>query len=344
MAKKRNLFLVGISHGSADAELIGSCSFDDKEADALEKLIINEYCDEALILSTCNRTEFYLAKTGDFNADIIPEIIKKIFKTSKKTCAEDFLKNAYTKSELACAEHLFSVASGLDSQMTGETEIFGQVKAAYARALASGHCSTILNKLFQKAAQCGKWVRSNTEIGSGKISLGSVSAALATRIFKDIKETKILLIGSGNAGGSVAEALCLRGAKNICIASKTLENAETLARSISAKSLAFDEALNLLENFDVIICAASVKIPFIVCEKIISALEKRRNNPIFLIDLGVPRNCEVSCGNIENCYLYTLDDLSTIANENLKSRRAEIEFARKEIARRAARAFSPDLL
>lgn len=335
MSQKRNLFVVGISHGSADADLIGLCGFNEDEASALESEIIAAYFDEAIVLSTCNRVEFYLAKNGEFNAAQIPEMIKRIFEISGKSCGLNFLEKAYVKSGNACVEHLFSVASGLDSQMTGETEIFGQVKLAYARALKSGHSAITLNKLFQKASQCGKWVRSNTEIGNGKISIGSVSASLASRIFKDIKEAQILVIGSGSAGSLVSEALSIRGAKNICITSRTFEKAENLARTISANTLPLEEALNLLENFDVIICAAATKNAFITRENISKALQKRRNKPIFLIDLGVPRNCESACENLENLYLYNLDDLSAIAAENLKARRAEIEFAQTEIKRRA---------
>ncbi len=322
----KNFYVVGISHNTTSPEIIGKCGLPSQDCRNLEDFLIKNSCDEALVLSTCNRVELY------FTTSKAPEEIIKYFPDSWKL--ENFAKNGFKKNYFAI-EHLFEVASGLQSQMTGETEILGQVKSAYANAQECGHCASILNPIFQKSAQCAKWIRTNTDIGHGKISIGSVSSELASRIFENLEDINILLIGSGEAGRLVAEALRVRGAKNISISSRTYQNAQTLAQQTSSQALELEKALNSLADFDITITASFADNPLISKEMAESAMETRGGNPIFLIDLGIPRNIEPECSEVEDVYLYNLSDLSKIANENMETRRAEIETARKEISRRA---------
>ena len=205
------------------------------------------------------------------------------------------------------------------------------------RKLAEAHGEErASDAVFQKAAQCAKWIRTNTDIGHGKISLGSVSAELAARIFEDISKAKILLVGSGEAGRLVADALFVRGAVNITVVSRTRQKAEDLAQKVGVEAADMKESLANLQNFDIVICASLAPYNLITLEMAKNAVAKRAEKSMFLIDLGVPANIEPRCAEIDNVFLYTLADLSKIANENIKSRLGEIESAKKEILRRAA--------
>ncbi len=325
-AQGKNLYAMGISHITSSPDIIGACGMRGGECRKLEEVFIALGCSEALILSTCNRVELYVV------GENIP--LEKILEAMPKAWRDaGFGLNVAKNCD--AVEHLFEVASGLQSQMTGETEILGQVKAAYAAACDAGHCGSVLNPVFQKAAQCAKWIRTNTDIGRGKISIGSVSSELACRIFDDISLTRILLIGSGEAGRLVAEALRVRGAESIVISSRTLANAESLAADIKSSAMPLDSAIADLSRFDIVISASFADRPFISRRDVEKAMEERRGRPMFLVDLGVPRNMEADCAEVGDAYLYNLADLSRIANENLENRRGEMESAKKETARRA---------
>ena len=329
-----NLYAAGISHECADADAIGAFGIEKDACSIAEKLIMETSgSPEILVLSTCNRVEIYFVARSEIDCE---KIARTYARTAAKNADPDaFARLKYVKKNADAVRHLFEVASGLLSKMTGETEILGQVKAAYARAAAAGHCGPILNAVFQKANQCAKWVRTNTDIGRGKISLGSVASELADRIFDDISKAKILLVGSGEAGKLVAEALYLRGAKDITVASRTRANADALAAEIGVSSAELSDSLAALPNYDITVCASFSQQPLIAKNDVQTAVEKRGGKPMFLIDLAVPRNIEADCGDVDDAYLYNLEDLSRIANENMAARRAEIESARAAIAEKA---------
>ncbi|MBP3357441.1 MAG: glutamyl-tRNA reductase [Opitutales bacterium] len=332
---RKNLYLAGISHQCADSQMLGQCGvskdFTQISEDAILKI---PEVSETLVLSTCNRVEIYLVATSQ---DAISKAIDVFCKSPPRDCnAQEFEKIAYKKTGKDVIEHIFEVASGLQSQMTGETEILGQVKSAYANASSAGHCSAILNTVFQKANQCAKWVRTNTDIGHGKISLGSVASELADRIFNDITKAKILLLGSGEAGKLVAEALFVRGANNITVASRRFENAQKLASEIGVLADEMKNAIGNLFQFDIVITASFSPTPLIDVQSAKNALKKRNDKPIFLIDLAVPNNIVAECENLDDIYLYNLDDLSKIANENISMRKSEIEIARRTILEKSA--------
>ncbi len=327
---EKNLYLAGISHQNAAPEILGKCGVPQDATTISEMSILsNEGVQEALVLSTCNRVEIYVV-ANDENA--LKQAIESFATSPNRNFArEEFSKLSYVKKNESAIEHIFEVASGLQSQMTGETEILGQVKSAYARASEAGHCGTILNTVFQKANQCAKWVRTNTDIGHGKISLGSVASELADRIFDDLSKAKILLLGSGEAGKLVAEALYVRGARDISVASRQFENAKKLAEQIGGNPLTLETAISDFSKFDIVICASFSPEPLVKTEQVNKAIKERAQKPMFLIDLAVPRNVENGCANIEDVYLYDLRDLSKIANENISMRKSEIEIARKTI-------------
>lgn len=287
--------------------------------------------DECVVLSTCNRVEVYLACDAKSNPEDFPRIA---ISSGKWHSSEQFQKNRYVKRGKEAIAHLFAVASGMNSQLTGETEILGQVKAAYSRASGAGHCHSMLNAMFQKTLQCAKWIRTNTQIGRGKISIGSVSSELAARIFDPLEDAEILLAGSGEAGRLVADALWVRGARKLTVASRTRANADKLAAEIGCKSANLDEALSDISVFDIVICASFSEEPLLTAKAVEAALEKRCQ-PIFLIDLGIPQNIESAAADIDDAYLYNLSDLSKIANENMDARKGQTAIATAEIARRA---------
>lgn len=322
------LYVCGISHEDATPEQIGACATDKQLLSAREADIAKKYnLSEIVLLNTCNRVEYYFIAPSNFDV--------------REFCAEAFAQNAAlckTETGAAAIAHLFEVASGLRSQMTGETEILGQVKAAYSRAFADGHCKSVLNTVFQKAAHVAKIIRTQTDIGHGKISIGGVSAELAQQIFDDISAAQILVIGSGEAGKFVSDALYVRGAREITVVSRTREHADKLAAEVGVKSGDIVDALSSLGKFDIVVCASSGG-------QIITAAQMRaavaeRTKPIFLIDLSVPKNVDAACADIDEVFLYDMSDLSAIANANMQKRKAEISKARADITKRATALFS----
>ena len=311
MGSSQVLYLCGISHENANASDIGLCSVAKEDCVKRQDIILKKYkASEIVLLSTCNRVEYYFV-----GEDLDIENFKlEFFGKLTSLC--------YVKKNKEAVSHLFEVASGLRSQMTGETEIFGQVKTAYSRSLNCHHCGGILNSVFQKASQVGKWIRTNTEIGHGKISIGSVSAELASQIFEDISKAKILLIGSGEAGKLIADALFVRGATNITIVSRTRVNSDKLAKEIGVKSDDLNNGLAQLGLFDIVICASSAG-ELISCDMVKNSM-KKRVSPMFLIDLSVPKNINETCADLDDVYLYDMKNLSEIASANMNMRKSEI--------------------
>ncbi len=329
---QRHLYVIGVSHNVMLPDELSAYSL---KADALTKasdiLKESEGLYGHLILSTCNRIEFYIEAESLSPAR---DAATKAASLDGERDAGSFDSFAYVKTDEEAVEHIFKVSSGLDSMMTGETEILGQVKSAYALFVQKNTCTPLLNRLFQKAIQAAKWVRTNTRIGRGKISIGSVASELAERIFDNLSEVKILLIGTGEAGGAVAEALAIRGAKNITVASRTWERAHMLALKVSGAALPMELALKKLADFDVVVCATNAVCPIIDAQAAKESAKARAGKAQFLIDLGLPRNIAEDADS-ENTYLYRLEDLSKIANENMELRKADIEIAEQEIKRKA---------
>ncbi len=330
-----NIYLAGISHECVDVSKIGRYSIPPELClKAQSEMLRLPSVGEAVVLSTCNRVEVYFsASEAAAAADVLNCIPKAC---GRELDMRIFRESGYFKENGDAVSHLFEVASGLRSQMLGETEIFGQVKAAYGRSRSSGHCGPVFNPLFQKAFQCAKWIRTNTDIGRGKISVGSVCSELASRIFGDLKTAKILLLGSGGAGRLVADALYVRGAHGITVASRTRANADSLAEKIGCLSAGMVDVLGGIAEFDIVIGASSSAGDLLGANAVSDAVAARGGRPVFLIDLGVPCNIDPKCAEVDDVYLYNLDDLAKIAAENIAARKSEIEGARDVIRRRAS--------
>jgi len=287
---------------------------------------------EVVLLATCNRLEAYAI--GDEAAALHA---RAALMQATGVTPEALDRHLRPIPGLQAVEHLFAVVSGLDSQMIGEAEIAGQAKDAYAAALARGMTGPILNRIFQRAFQAGAWARTNTGISQGHVSLGNVAVELASRVFGQLAEARVLVLGTGEVGRQVVQALVSRGATQVSVASRTFENARALAEEFAGSSLTLADALQQAHAHDVIVGCASVERALLDAETIRGFTGRRQGRPLLLVDLGVPRNFDAASRHVEGAYLCDLDDLSSVANANLQARLAEVARARTALTEKAAR-------
>lgn len=287
---------------------------------------------EVVLLATCNRLEAYAI--GDEAAALHA---RAALMQATGVTPEALDRHLRPIPGLQAVEHLFAVVSGLDSQMIGEAEIAGQAKDAYADALARGMTGPILNRIFQRAFQAGAWARTNTGISQGHVSLGNVAVELASRVFGQLAEARVLVLGTGEVGRQVVQALVSRGATQVSVASRTFENARALAEEFAGSSLTLADALQQAHAHDVIVGCASVERALLDAETIRGFAGRRQGRPLLLVDLGVPRNFDAASRHVEGAYLCDLDDLSSVANANLQARLAEVARARTALTEKAAR-------
>ena len=275
----REIFSIGIDHNSCAPSVIAEYSLGgERQKEACTRALQADGVEEFFALSTCNRVELFAV--GD------PQ---KLFGACLEAAtlggerdAQKFLEKARILKNKDAIVHLFETASGLNSQMIGETEILGQIKKAYAEEKI--YCKAVLNRALQKAIQCAKWIRTNTEIGSGNTTIGSVAAEVASRIFEDVRKSKILLAGSGEVGRSVAMALAARGAENITVASRTWEKAKTLSGDVGGSAIAFERIASELGKYDIAIFALSNAAGIINLDIAQKAEQARGFSPIFIMD------------------------------------------------------------
>jgi glutamyl-tRNA reductase len=286
---------------------------------------------EFAVLNTCNRVEFYgVAANPDAAARV-----------SAAFCARqgfepaDFDRFRLQLLGRAAVQHLLEVSAGLDSQMVGETEIFGQVKDAYAAAQARGSTGPVLNRVFQKGFQAAKHVRTHTGITEGQVSVANVAVDLALNIFGSLKATRILLLGAGEIGEKTAKAFQSRGAAALTVASRRFERAMELAGTLGASAMPFEQRDARLHEFDVVVCATSAPDPVVLATPTRDAMQRRPARPLFFIDQALPRDVEPGVGEIENVFLYNLDDLAKIAEENRAAREAELAKCRAIVIEKA---------
>jgi glutamyl-tRNA reductase len=328
------LSLLGANHRTAPLELREKLTLDEARRDDLFQRLANvRGLAEVAILSTCNRVEMY-GVARDSNA--WHEAEKHYCEVTGVEPVE-LPRFGLTHNGLDAARHLMEVSAGLDSQLVGETEILGQVKQAYKLAIQHGTAGPVLHRLFQKSFQAAKWVRTHTGIGIGQVSLGNIAADLARRIFGDLNQSSVMVVGSGKVGADVAKALRNRGAKALYVTSRTEERAARLAEAIEGQMLPFSEWTQQLHQCDVTILCTAAPSMILTKKQIAEAIARRPGRPLFFIDLAMPRDVESSAAKLPNVFLYTFDDLAGIANENMKGRAAEIDACRSALKERAAR-------
>ncbi len=338
---KDRLFLLGTSHqvaGLEDRERIGlpNNSIDSfyKGLRELTGLL------ECVILNTCNRTEIYAATDLSFDPASVCSYLAQF-----RNLDREFVEGkSYRKEGPEVVRHLFEVASGIDSQMVGETEILGQIKKAYDEANARSQTGKSLNRLFQKSFQAAKWARTNTGISRGQVNLGNVICELSRRIFGRVESCRLLVLGAGEVAESALEAFKSRGSEAITVTGRTFDwcplsrrKPDELAEKFDGYTLSFSKFHDSLHHFDVVVASTASSKPLLSMKQVESAMSKRPSKPLFLIDAAVPRNVEESAARVDNVFLYNMDDVSAIANENLQSRLAEVERCRMALSKRALR-------
>ncbi len=327
--------VVGLNHKTAPVDVREKLNFSREEIpQALRVLLAQTRADEGLILSTCNRVEVYTVQeqTGD-GVEKVRHFLTRYHRM--EDTALDSCCYHYTDRE--AVRHLFRVASSLDSMVVGEPQITGQVKQAYRQALASKTSGIYLNRCLERALFVSKKIREETRIGEKNVSVGSAAVRLAKQIFADLKNKKVLLIGAGKIGELVVFYLEEEGCQDIFIVNRSYEKALELAEEGVGIPVPFDNLRTILEEADLVISSVAVETPLISRQQMDALMEMRKNRPIFLIDLGVPRNIEPAVGQLDNVYLYNIDDLNQISRSHqeeriVSSRQAE-EIIEKEVLR-----------
>lgn len=326
------LFVIGATHHTAPIEVRERLSLSVEGAATLRaELAALDGLREFALLNTCNRIEFYGVAANTEAATKVQEL----FCRHQKFEHEEFEKFRLRLHGPHTVRHLLKVASGLDSQMLGETEIFGQVKAAYAVAQSNGHTGAVLNRFFQKAFQAAKHIRTQTAITEGQVSIANVAVDLAQKIFGQLQDTRILLLGAGDIGEKTAKAFQSRGAGSLTVASRRLERAMEVATTLGASAMPFEHSDSRLAEFDVVVCATAAPDTVVKTPAVSAAMRKRPARPLFLIDLALPRDVETATAELENVFLYNLDDLAKIAEENRVAREAELVKCHSLLAERA---------
>ena len=319
------LACLGLNHKTAPVEVrerfaVGNT----KLGEAARHLLDMAGAAEGVVVSTCNRTEFYLA------AEDASEALRRL-EDGLAEKVHGHMEPFYLHRKADAARHLCKVVSGLDSMLLGETEIFGQVKQAYQAAHEAGATGPTLNKLFQKVFGVGKKVRTQTSIQEGSTSIGNVAVELAEKIFGHLKDSEVMVLGAGEMSRLTAKALVSRGAKSVIVANRTHERALELAAEMNGRAVRFDDWLPVLKYVDVVISSTGAPHTVIHAKDIETVRRARKFRPLFLIDIAVPRDIEHAVGEIEEVYLYDIDALEQLADEARARRSQQIAECEKII-------------
>ena len=322
-----SLLSLGINHQTAPVDIREKVAFaPDQLGEALVGLQELAAVNETVIVSTCNRTEIYCDTSGD-SSDAISHWLSNFHGMNW----EELNPYIYKHADHEVARHLFRVASGLDSMVLGEPQILGQLKQSFDQALNGNSINTILGRLFQHSFNVAKRVRTDTEIGSYSVSVAFTAVNLAKQIFGNLSEFQALLIGAGETIELVARHLQSQKIGSMVIANRSLENAARLAEEVGAVGVSISEVPEQLVNADIVISSTASQLPILGKGATESALKRRKRRPIFMVDLAVPRDIESEVGDLEDIYLYTVDDLEHVIDKNQRSRELAAEAAQEII-------------
>lgn len=310
---------LGLSYKTSPLEIRERLSFNHTNLDsALKSLKEKANVEECAILSTCNRTEIYAVSS---NAYECLKDIRAFLSEFHQVPQEDFESGLYELIGESAVKHLLRVSSSLDSLVIGEPQILGQVKTAYKSAHYNKSTSLVLNRLFHYAFTIAKKVRYSTKIGTQAVSISFAAVELAKRIFDDLPKRKTLLVGTGEMGELAARHLISAGTKELIIASRTLENSQQLAQKLNGSAIRIEEVPYYLSKVDIVITATGSSDYIIKRDNVHDALKLRKNEPMFMIDIAVPRDIDPRVEKIENVYLYDIDDLKGVLDENMNNRK-----------------------
>ncbi len=323
------LYALGLNHSTAPLKVREQIAFQsDMLPSALRDLLGQPKVKEAAILSTCNRTEVYF---NGGEAEPVVDWLEHFHRVPKASLSP----YVYTLAQDKAVPHAFRVASGLDSMVLGEPQILGQMKQAVKTAEAAGSLGLVLNRLFQRTFAVAKDVRTQTDIGSASISMAAAAIKLAERIFPSIGAQRVLLIGAGEMIDLCATHLAARQPKSITVANRTLERGALLAARVQADAMTLNELPERLAHFDIIITSTASSLPILGKGMLERAIKTRRHAPMFIVDLAVPRDVEAEAAELDDVFLYSIDDLANIVKDNLQIRVDAVREAEAIIAAQA---------
>jgi glutamyl-tRNA reductase len=323
--------ILGINHRTAPVALREKVAFSEERLLAALRTLREEVgVAEVVILSTCNRTEVYWAGSASG-----AELSKWLERHHGDNL--DLASSLYVHQEQRAVEHAFSVASGLDSMVLGEAQILGQLKDAYRVAQEAGSTGPALNKLFQAAFSAAKRVRSETRIGENAVSIASATVSLARRVYSDLSAHTVLLVGAGDMNALVARHFMSAGVKRMVIANRSLTRAQALAAELKAHAVGLEDLQKELAQADIVIACTASPEPLITKNAAAAAIRARRRRPIFMVDLAVPRDIDPAVADLEDVYLFSIDDLQQLIDENRQQREAAAGGARLLIDEEVAR-------
>jgi glutamyl-tRNA reductase len=316
-----DIVLIGLNHNTASVEVRECIAFSlDETSDALDALGAHPFIEEVSLLSTCNRVEIVLITKQKTEAI---EATKKFLSQYKKVESELFEDSLYIHDGNEAVRHLFRVASSLDSMVVGEPQILGQIKDAYQLATQKKTTGVILNRLLHRSFSVAKRVRSKTGIGDRAVSISYAAIELGRKIFGTLASKTVLLIGAGEMAELAVEHLIRNKAGDIYVANRTFERGVELARQFNGEAIRFDEIGSALEQVDIVISSTGATEFIIRPDTIKPVMRKRKNRPIFFIDIAVPRDIDPAVNRVNNVYVYDIDDLKSVIDENIEDRNKE---------------------
>ncbi len=322
----KHVVVLGINHTSSSTDLRDRLLFTGSARElALGRLIECKDILESVILSTCNRMEIYAVVS---NTSSGKEVLLNFVSSFHNIPVKDFESNMYYYFSDKAVEHLYQVASSLDSMVIGEYQILGQVKNSYREAMHNGNTGTILNKLFHMAIEAGKRVRTETDIGKGAVSVSSVAVELATKILGRLNNKSALIIGAGEMSKITARHLVSSGIQKLYFANRTRERAMDMAHYFNGTPLGLDDRHEIMEQCDIVLTSTGAPHYIIKKDEVEMVMKKRKNQAIFLIDIAAPRDIHPDVGTLDNVFLYNIDNLTEAVEDNAGLRTAEIKKVR----------------
>jgi len=319
-----SLFTLGLNHQTAPLAVRERVVFHVERLHGALHELKRDLAQEAAILSTCNRTELYVS--GEMGGDT-PDVLRQWLAQYHRLAPGELQPYLYTLPSEQAVRHAFRVASGLESMVLGEPQILGQMKDAARAAESAGTLGSLLHRLFQRSFAVAKEVRSTTRIGAASVSMAAAAVKLAARIFPRLADQNVLLIGAGEMIELAATHFAAQAPARITVANRTLERAERLAHRFNARAIELRALAEHLHEYDIVISCTASSLPILGKGLVERALRARRRRPIFMVDLAVPRDIEQEAGELDDVFLYTIDDLAGIVNANLDQRRSSIDQA-----------------
>jgi glutamyl-tRNA reductase len=319
------ILALGVSHHTAPVELRERVALTDAQAaELIATLVAQDAVSEAVVISTCNRTELHLVGHDPVEAENAALTLLSRHAGIRPT---ELSAAMYSLRNCDAARHLFSVTAGLDSMVLGEAEVQGQVRRAYESALAAGATGPLMNRVFRAALATGKRVRSETGLGAGRTSIPSVAVDLAREVIGELADRHVLVLGAGEMAELTAEALAEHGVRTLIVANRRRDRAQTLARRFGGSVVGFDDFPAELERADIVLASTSSPHPIVGVEELEAVMSARNGRPLLLVDIAVPRDVEASCATLDGVTLYDIDDLEAVLAGHREARESEAAHA-----------------